>query len=100
MSSRIAKHRHNAFQFQKGRCYYCDQPMVSAKKKQSPNRCTAEHLSAKCCGGRDRASNIVAACQYCNQQRHAGKAFAPKPAAWRKQVQAAIACGAWPTVHA
>ena len=99
MPSPIAKHRQSAFQAQKGLCFYCNQPMVSAKKKKHPNRCTAEHLTAKCCGGRDRASNIVAACHYCNSQRHAGKTTAPKPKVWQQQVQNHVALGEWPTLR-
>ncbi|WP_425500975.1 HNH endonuclease [Pseudoxanthomonas gei] len=33
--------------------------------------CTAEHLVAKCEGGTDDASNIAAACYFCNTKRHA-----------------------------
>ncbi|MFA9288166.1 HNH endonuclease [Comamonas sp. SY3] len=88
MRSRVAKHRHSAFQAQKGLCFYCNQPMVSAKKKHHPNRCTAEHLRAKCVGGSDRASNIVAACWHCNHHRHAGKQHAPEPSEWKELMQA------------
>lgn len=37
-------------------------------------RCTAEHLHARVDGGGDSQSNIVAACQFCNVQRHRRKA--------------------------
>jgi hypothetical protein len=33
--------------------------------------CTAEHLQARCEGGKDAAPNIVAACLFCNRMRHA-----------------------------
>ncbi|MGR9206361.1 HNH endonuclease [Rhizobium leguminosarum] len=36
-------------------------------------RCTAEHLVARCDGGRDIEGNIVAACQHCNSTRHRPK---------------------------
>jgi HNH endonuclease len=32
--------------------------------------CTAEHLEARCDGGKDVQGNIVAACKYCNLKRH------------------------------
>ncbi|MDQ3038563.1 MAG: HNH endonuclease, partial [Pseudomonadota bacterium] len=34
-------------------------------------QCTAEHVVARCDGGTDSASNIVAACLRCNRGRHA-----------------------------
>lgn len=33
-------------------------------------QCTAEHLTARCDGGRDSAYNIAAACLHCNRTRH------------------------------
>ncbi|WP_081687892.1 HNH endonuclease [Rhizobium mesoamericanum] len=36
-------------------------------------RCTAEHLEARCDGGRDSEENVVAACQFCNGRRHRRK---------------------------
>jgi hypothetical protein len=40
---------------------------VAAAKKL---RCTAEHLVARRDGGLDAPQNVVAACLFCNQQRH------------------------------
>jgi 5-methylcytosine-specific restriction endonuclease McrA len=34
------------------------------------SRCTAEHLKPRSEGGSNAASNIVAACRRCNQNRH------------------------------
>lgn len=46
-------------------------------------RCTAEHLQARCDGGRDVPGNIAAACLRCNHERHAGRASAaPAPATY------------------
>jgi hypothetical protein len=36
-------------------------------------QCTAEHLLARCDGGKDQKSNIVAACIFCNSKRHQRK---------------------------
>ncbi|WP_409201825.1 HNH endonuclease [Rhizobium sp. NZLR8] len=36
-------------------------------------QCTAEHLEARCDGGRDTNENVVAACRYCNGNRHKRK---------------------------
>ena len=75
----IRKKKMNA---QGGRCYYCDLPMwddatarVSHEhcKKTMPLkalRCTAEHLHPRSEGGMNSTDNIVAACLYCNNQRH------------------------------
>jgi hypothetical protein len=46
-------------------------------------RLTAEHLAAKMDGGRTIASNIGAACRYCNHGRHAlFPGAAPDPEAY------------------
>ena len=68
---------------QNGRCYYCGFPMwlrdvseFSARFRLTTRQatllqCTAEHLQARCKGGSDAPSNIVAACFTCNHRRHA-----------------------------
>lgn len=78
--------RERAFQIQQGRCSYCRQPMwlqdcpsfarrlTLTQRQAPPLRCTAEHLVARCDGGRNAASNIAAACTHCNQGRHRRKA--------------------------
>jgi hypothetical protein len=56
-----------------------EKPNKFAKKHLISNRdarnlqCTAEHLIARCDGGNDKKSNIVAACLFCNQKRHERK---------------------------
>lgn len=83
--SRIKSHRTNAFHAQHGLCYYCNCRMwldeeaefckqfKLTKGQAAAFRCTAEHLVARCDGGKDSAGNIVAACRTCNARRHARK---------------------------
>ena len=82
--------RTRAFHAQGGRCYYCKQPMwaespdeltsqYSITRKQARLlQCTGEHLEPHSMGGSARADNIVAACRYCNEQRHRRKTV-PSP---------------------
>ncbi|MBU1566687.1 MAG: restriction endonuclease [Proteobacteria bacterium] len=83
MTSQIViKNRHKAFQNQADRCYYCGSMMwldnredFAAKQNISIAeaarfKCTAEHLEARCDGGDNSQSNIVAACLFCNSGRH------------------------------
>lgn len=102
MKTAIQKHRISAFQRQSGRCFYCgltmwqSQPEVFAQAhgltlaQVKGLQCTAEHLHARCNGGKDTADNIVAACSICNRQRHAGKKVALSPMDYAKQVKAQI----------
>ena len=90
MTNSLVMHRHAAFLRQNTRCWYCTCPMWEAdpadfamavgttRKQARLLQCTAEHLVAKCEGGKDVATNIVAACRYCNVGRH--KAKNPLPA--------------------
>jgi hypothetical protein len=74
MSSSLVKLRRSAFRAQNGCCFYCGLPMweddperfaqtlgLTAGQAQKL-RSTAEHLQARCDGGGDHPSNIVAAC--------------------------------------
>lgn len=104
--SNFRAHRAHAFELQHGRCYYCQQPMwlsdlaAFAKQqgftaKQSRRfQCTAEHLQARCDGGKDRAANIAAACLTCNTRRHRRKQ-PPQPVAYRALVQRRMKAGRW-----
>ncbi|WP_409527380.1 HNH endonuclease [Rhizobium sp. BK109] len=57
-------------------------------------RCTAEHLKARCDGGRDAKENVVAACRYCNGNRHKRKR--PKdPVSYRELVRSRMEQGRW-----
>ena len=88
----LQRARERAFELQNGRCFYCMQRM-----DQSPiTKCTAEHLKARCDGGRI-AGNIVAACLYCNNERHR----AEQPMAhevWRAYVINEVRQKRWPTL--
>lgn len=95
--------RSTAFARQNGRCYYCNQPMwtkdllsFASKYNATPSQvthfqCTGEHLNAHQDGGSSAQKNIVAACRYCNQQRHRRKvALSPKQhkeLIWRRMGQ-------------
>lgn len=100
--------RRSAFARQNGLCFYCCHPMWEADldafaqrhqltlAQARHHRSTAEHLVSKCDGGRDVASNIVAACQICNTRRHKGRiAIAPDPLAYRAAVRRQCAKGKW-----
>jgi hypothetical protein len=55
-------------------------------------RCTAEHLKARKDGGRNARRNIVAACLFCNQQRHRSS-DAPSPSDYKHAVQQRLGVG-------
>ncbi|PDS54575.1 restriction endonuclease [Rhizobium anhuiense] len=87
-------------------CYYCQQPMWETDPKSFSARfgltgratlhyrCTAEHLKARCDGGRDAKENVVAACRYCNGNRHKRKR--PKdPVSYRELVRSRMEQGRW-----
>ncbi|MCW5629948.1 MAG: HNH endonuclease [Rhodoferax sp.] len=106
MSNALPRHRHQAFIRQACRCYYCDCLMWEtdlksfmqlhglSKAQSNLLRCTAEHLQARCEGGRNSSTNIAAACWLCNQRRH--KTPAPlDPLSYRQRVQRRIANGRW-----
>lgn len=81
----VAKIRLTKFRLQNGKCYYCCQPMwhrnvrdfarehALTSKLARRFQATAEHLCARSDGGADVSENIVAACWYCNNQRHRTK---------------------------
>ena len=84
MRKTYAQPRSHAFHLQAGRCFYCECLMWQGNDLETFRtkhdltedqvlqlRCTAEHVIARCDGGSDDASNIVAACHYCNLKRHA-----------------------------
>ena len=70
--TKLKKLRDEAYNRQGGHCWYCGRPMLAAVDKR-PTRCTAEHLLARCEGGRDVTQNVVAACWLCNSRRHRRK---------------------------
>ena len=74
--------RRQAAREQGWRCFYCQLPMWDTELDEfiarygisrglaRRFRCTAEHVEARCDGGKDVAANIVAACLFCNGRRH------------------------------
>ena len=87
-------------------CYYCGLPMwereptAFAHTYQLTGRqarllkCTAEHLHPRSEGGPDSGPNIVAACLYCNRQRHAVRK--PRSASEHKRfVETRMRRGRW-----
>ncbi|WP_080579222.1 HNH endonuclease [Sinorhizobium fredii] len=105
-TSNIQKLRRKAAKSEGRQCYYCQQPMwetdpkIFSERFRVPTRavflfqCTAEHLVARCDGGRDTKENIVAACLYCNKNRHRTKR--PKDAAsYARYVRSRMKQGRW-----
>lgn len=96
------------------RCHYCKFPMwhkdSAAFLRAYPCvrarhvhllACTAEHLIARQDGGRDTADNIVAACWWCNRERHRGRAHkAPDAARYEAWVLRQVVLGRWHPVAA
>jgi len=111
MPTRIQKYRTRAFYAQMGVCHYCKCRMwltnelefrrdFKLSKAQSQDfRCTAEHVLARCDGGTDAASNIVAACARCNALRHARKRAMPS-ARFKDYVAKRIKRGGWHVLNA
>ena len=108
MATTLQLLRRAAFARQHGHCYYCGLPIWEThgkafskrlgipKKLARHSRCTAEHLRARQEGGRDEPSNIVAACAWCNWNRHAnGASSAPNPELHRTQVRRQVLLGEW-----
>jgi 5-methylcytosine-specific restriction endonuclease McrA len=106
MTKSLSKIRISAFDRQHGRCFYCVLPMWKDDAKSFAVRykitvdqakqfqCTAEHLHARQDGGKNTSANIVAACIFCNRQRHKRKA-APSPEQHKQRVQARMANKRW-----
>ena len=104
----LKKLRALAFAIQSGRCYYCGQPMWNSDRdlcllidkhgisdrQARLLRCTGEHLVAHQDGGSSKQGNIVAACEFCNKQRHAKK-VARSPSKHRTFVRKRLKQGAW-----
>lgn len=106
MPHQLSKLRSQAFKNQSACCYYCGKPIWLKDKKgfaaqhamstaaAEKFQCTAEHLLARCDGGGDNQSNIVAACFFCNNTRHRMKSPLPPPE-YKKHVQRRISQGKW-----
>jgi 5-methylcytosine-specific restriction endonuclease McrA len=63
-------------------------------KQARRHQCTAEHLRARSDGGTDSADNIVAACRFCNEQRHRAK-DPLQPCNFKVKVKKRLAGGRW-----
>jgi hypothetical protein len=87
-------------------CYYCEVVMAVSGGPQfarryglslcqaKRHRPTAEHLQARCEGGSNAATNIVAACWHCNSLRH--RCRQPMdPASYKRHVQRRMSKGKW-----
>lgn len=106
MPNTLKRIRAHAFLRQGGDCIYCHKPMwlsdpakFAAEKKLTTKQarrfqCTEEHLYARKNGGSNSATNIAAACQFCNMHRHMRKAELT-PAQFEIHVSARIARGRW-----
>lgn len=85
MPSSIKSLRSKAYSHQGGRCHYCGFLMWLSGPAEFARshsltlpqarrfQCTGEHVVARQDGGGNVASNIVAACLFCNHTRHARK---------------------------
>ena len=95
-----------AYNDQKGLCYYCKNPMWLVNPSEYASKfkisiqlakifqCTGEHLIPHSNGGTSKQNNIVAACKFCNSQRHRRKkVLSPKP--YYNFVQTRICKGRW-----
>ncbi|WP_431312814.1 HNH endonuclease [Roseateles agri] len=67
---------------------------VPSRRAAAFLQCTAEHLIARCDGGTDVASNVVAACWRCNRTRHARR-WPPSADTYRAEVRRRVARGGW-----
>ena len=101
MTQYLAKLRNRAFLSQSGRCFYCRLPMFISSPEElgflahcKGLQATAEHLHAKCDGGKNTASNIAAACRTCNSRRHQ-MAKPLDPDRYARHVQKKLSAGGW-----
>lgn len=106
MGNSIQNARQKAFNKQAGHCFYCGLRMWQHSPDELVNecglsaaqakrlQCTAEHLRARCNGGRNTLANIVAACAHCNHTRHLHP-NPPIPSVYREEVRARISRGKW-----
>lgn len=110
LTERSRKYRSQQFREQSGRCYYCGFPMWERRcqkfaalhgislKDAARFKSTAEHMLAQADGGTSRRDNIVATCQFCNQNRHHCKK--PQSAIrYRQRVQRQVARRSWHPQH-
>ena len=99
-----------SFSHQKGRCYYCNQPMWKSDpiefskkyeitiKQAKQLQCTGEHLIAHSKGGPATRENIVAACVYCNRKRHQ-RDNEISPVEYKSLIAKRLQKGCWHGIH-
>ncbi|TJZ76314.1 HNH endonuclease [Chitiniphilus eburneus] len=110
MPTAIQRHRHQAFQTQSQRCFYCGAPMWETDPSKFAAhfrlsiaeaghfRCTAEHLVARKDGGKNIGANISAACLFCNRTRHRAANALPSEQ-FQKKVRQRLKQGKWHPPH-
>lgn len=106
MPKDLSRLRTRAASIQSFRCIYCHLPVWTGDPQPFMQRfhltlrearalqCTAEHLLARCDGGKDSNDNIAAACLHCNRTRHQ-RAKPLDPLAYQSLVQQRLSRGAW-----
>lgn len=112
-TKKLQRLRRQAFIEQQGCCFYCGCPVWEddghtfakihglAVRLCQHLRCTAEHLLARKDNGKDVCRNIVAACLWCNRERHRGRYnHAPEPAVYKVWVRMQVAQAKWHPVLA
>lgn len=106
----LIKPRSTAFNRQAGLCFYCSQPMWSEDPHEFASKykitlgqarrfqCTGEHLKAHQDGGKANQTNIVAACWFCNKNRHKRKEPQP-PDQYKQLIHHRMSQGRWHSVR-
>ncbi|TAU07808.1 hypothetical protein ELI55_24620 [Rhizobium ruizarguesonis] len=109
-SNKLKNLRIQAAQQQSWLCFYCRLPMWNTNPESyslhygissglaKRFQCTAEHVQARCEGGKDVAQNIVAACRFCNNARHKAKC-PPDAMTHASVVRRRLAKGRWHPPH-
>ena len=67
-------------------------------KQAKSFQCTGEHLIAHQDGGTSAQDNIVAACKYCNLQRHRRNTD-PSPEQYKKFIEQRMNKGRWHSIR-
>ena len=105
-SKKLAKLRSIQAKRQGWRCFYCSFQMwngdlaLPSERYSLPAglierfRCTAEHLRPQRNGGKDSLDNVVAACKYCNNNRHKMRDVL-SPAAYQQHVRKRVKARKW-----
>lgn len=65
----LAVWRHRLWLRQRGRCYWCGQPIPHNATAGAPECLTVDHLIPRSRGGTDSPLNLVAAHKVCNELR-------------------------------